>query len=197
MEESPVTAWIRQLREGDPSAAQQLWQRYFPQMVNLARRRLEGAARAVADEEDVALSAFRSFCLGARAGRFPDLMDSDGLWPLLMAITANKSVDLVRHNNRLKRGGPGPVRAEPLSHPLSQIIGADPTPEFAAELSDQLQLLLQRLDATGDSELRRIALLKMDGFSNQEIAEEIGCVRRSVERKLQMIARLWEKDDGS
>lgn len=72
-------------------------------MVVLARRRLEGTARAAADEEDVALSAFRSFCLGAREGRFPQLQDSGSLWPLLMVITANKSVDLTRRNNRLRR----------------------------------------------------------------------------------------------
>jgi hypothetical protein len=77
---------------------------------------------------------------------------------------------------------------------LSDLISREPTPEFAAQISDNLQHLLNVLDGTGDSDLRRIAILKMDGYSNQDIAESVGCVRRSVERKLHLIAGLWEKD---
>ena len=77
---------------------------------------------------------------------------------------------------------------------LSDLISREPTPEFAAQISDNLQHLLKVLDETGDQDLRRIAILKMDGYSNQDIAESVGCVRRSVERKLQLIAGLWEKD---
>lgn len=197
---STVSLWIAQLKTGDAQAAQRLWETYFQRMVQLARQRLEGAPRRVADEEDVALSAFKSFCLGAQAGRFSKLMDADSLWPLLMAITANKSVDLIRENNRQKRGGTGKAHddrsaAIPLHESsLSDLISREPTPEFAAQISDNLQHLLNVLDGTGDSDLRRIAILKMDGYSNQDIAESVGCVRRSVERKLQLIAGLWEKD---
>lgn len=196
---STVSQWIAQLKTGDAHAAQRLWETYFQRMVQLARQRLEGAPRRAADEEDVALSAFKSFCLGAQAGRFSKLMDADSLWPLLMAITANKSVDLIRENNRQKRGGTGNVRDDSAKIPthessLSDLISRQPTPEFAAQISDNLQHLLRVLDATGDRDLRRIAILKMDGYSNQDIAESVGCVRRSVERKLQLIAGLWEKD---
>ncbi|MCA9205898.1 MAG: hypothetical protein KDA59_22745, partial [Planctomycetales bacterium] len=65
-----VAVWIEQLKAGDSQAAQKLWEAYFQQMVDLARRKLEGARRGVADEEDVALSAFKSFCLAARNGKF-------------------------------------------------------------------------------------------------------------------------------
>lgn len=196
---STVSQWIAQLKTGDAHAAQRLWETYFQRMVQLARQRLEGSPRRAADEEDVALSAFKSFCLGAQAGRFSKLMDADSLWPLLMAITANKSVDLIRENNRLKRGGTGKAgddnaKIQAYESSLSDLISRDPTPEFAAQISDNLQHLLKVLDATGDLDLRRIAILKMDGYSNQDIAESVGCVRRSVERKLQLIAGLWEKD---
>jgi RNA polymerase sigma factor (sigma-70 family) len=196
---STVSQWIAQLKTGDAHAAQRLWETYFQRMVQLARQRLEGASRRAADEEDVALSAFKSFCLGAQAGRFSKLMDADSLWPLLMAITANKSVDLIRENNRQKRGGGSKGSgdgAKMTTHEssLSDLISREPTPEFAAQISDNLQHLLKALDATGDPDLRRIAILKMDGYSNQDIAESVGCVRRSVERKLQLIAGLWEKD---
>lgn len=74
-----VTRWIDALQAGDRAAAQRLWERYFPRLVGLARARLQGAPRRAADEEDVALSAFDSFCRCAERGRFPDLVDRESL----------------------------------------------------------------------------------------------------------------------
>lgn len=192
-----VTGWIQRVRAGDSSAVQHLWNDYFQRMVQAARLRLQGASRGAADEEDVALSAFNSFCLGAQAGRFPQLLDSQSLWPLLLVITANKSVDLIRQNNRQRRGG-GLERlsGEALAEALSGLMSREPGPEFTAELTDQLGQLLKGLDASGDPLLRQIALFKLEGFGNDEIAARVGCVRRSVERKLQVIARLWEQSEG-
>ena len=192
-----VTGWIQRVRAGDSSAVQHLWNGYFQRMVLAARQRLQGASRGVADEEDVALSAFNSFCLGARAGRFPQLLDSQSLWPLLLVITANKSVDLIRQNNRQRRGG-GLERlsGEALAEALSGLMSREPSPEFTAELTDQLGQLLKQLDGCGDPLLRQIALFKLEGLGNDEIANRVGCVRRSVERKLQVIARLWEQSEG-
>ena len=101
--EGSVTRWLGALRAGDPAAAQQLWERYFHRLVGLARQRLCGARRRAADEEDVALSAFDSFYRAAEAGRFPQLADRDGLWRLLVTITARKAAHLVRDEGR----GPG------------------------------------------------------------------------------------------
>lgn len=193
-----VTLWIQQLKSGDAAAAQKLWEAYFQRMVDLARRKLEGAKRAAADEEDIALSAFKSFCLAARNGKFPQLTDRGALWPLLMAITVNKSVDLIRHENRRKRGGreeaAEPAGRGPVATTLSDLLSKEPAPEFAAELAEQLDQLLVRLDATGDSDLRQIAIRKLEGYATPQIAEELGCVRRTVERKLLIIERLWGKD---
>lgn len=197
-----VTLWIDQLKAGNSSAAQRLWEVYFQRMVALARRKLEGAPRVVGDEEDVALSAFKSFCLAAREGRFTQLLDSDNLWPLLMAITANKSVDFIRSQNRQKRGGTGkpaeqsdPPAADAGPAPsLSEIISREPAPEFTTELADHLQRLIVRLDATGDADLRQVALLKLDGYTTSEIAERLNCAGRTVERKMRIITRLWGKD---
>ncbi|MCA9018102.1 MAG: hypothetical protein KDA77_22460, partial [Planctomycetaceae bacterium] len=102
--EETVTQWIDQLKTGDAQAAQRLWESYFQEMVEVARRKLRGAPRTMADEEDVALSAFKSFCLGAQNGRFSQITDRQNLWPLLVAITSHKSVDLIRNENRQKRG---------------------------------------------------------------------------------------------
>src|SRR6266403_2686702 len=73
--EASVTRWIDRLKAGDPDAAQKLWERYFRRLVGLARKKLRAAPRRAADEEDVALSAFDSFCRGAGQDRFPQLHD--------------------------------------------------------------------------------------------------------------------------
>src|SRR5262245_685987 len=124
-DEGSITRWIAQLKTGDADAAQALWEKYFRRMVELAQQRLRHAPRRAADEEDVALSAFNSFCTRASAGLFPRLADRDNLWPLLVAITANKCVDLVRRENRQKRRPPPLAGVD-----LDTLLGREPTPEF-------------------------------------------------------------------
>lgn len=193
-----VTLWIEQLKDGDAQAVEKLWGRYFAQLVELARSKLGGTPRAAADEEDVALSAFKSFCFGARRGQFPRLTDRDSLWSLLVGITAHKCVDQIRHENRKKRSVTGHSPDGSLTRrgadPISRIISEEPTPEFAAIMAEQFELLLARLDGADDPDLMQIALAKMVGDSTTEIAARFGCVRRTVERKLLLIRRLWERE---
>ena len=95
-----VTVWLQQLKAGDPNAAKPLWDGYFARLVALARTRLKALPRAAADEEDVALSAFDSFCRGAAEGRFPRLDDRDDHWQVLFVLTTRKAIGLVRHETR-------------------------------------------------------------------------------------------------
>src|SRR4051812_49720034 len=95
-----VTVWIERLQAGDLDAAQPLFDRYYVGLVRLARARLGSFPRRAVDEEDVALSAFDSFCRGAENGRFPQLRDRDNLWRLLVKITARKVIDARRHEAR-------------------------------------------------------------------------------------------------
>lgn len=185
--EGSITRWISRLRSGEEEAAEKLWQAYFARMVQHAGGLLNRAQNRSGDEEDAALSAFKSFCFGARDGRFPQLVDRGNLWPLLVAITSHKCVDLMRHDTRKKRGG-GVL--EPIE--FIDVIDREPTAEFVVQLQDELDRLLTNLDATGDQALRSVALWKLDGMTSTEIAEKLGCVRRTVERKLQLIAEVWE-----
>lgn len=195
------TSWIGQLKGGDPAAAQKLFEAYFQQLCRFAQRKLGSAPRRVADEEDVVLSAFNSFCLGAAQGKFPQLNDRDDLWKLLVTITARKALRQAQHARRQKRGG-GKVRGESAflgaeaseHHGIDQIVGREPTPAFAAELTEEFQRLLDRL---GDETLRRIAVLKMQGYTNQQIAAQLGCALRSVERKLNGIRKIWSSQEGA
>jgi DNA-directed RNA polymerase specialized sigma24 family protein len=193
-----VTRWIGSLKAGDVEAAQALWERYFDGLVRLARTRLRDAPRAAADEEDVALSAFHCLCRGATIGRFPELADRDNLWRLLATIAAQKAVDQQRREGRDKRGGRSRTRGEvdldggdAEADVLAQVVGREPSPEFAAQLDEEYRHQLDRLEDDG---LRRIAIWKMEGYENVEIARRLGCGVRTVERKLGAIRAIWQAD---
>jgi DNA-directed RNA polymerase specialized sigma24 family protein len=195
-----VTHWLHRLGDGDAAAAQPLWDRYFDRLVRLAGQKLRGTPRRMADEEDVALSAFDSFCRGAAHGRFPQLRDRDNLWGLLVLITARKAVNLARYERRKKRDGgrvatdatpPGPAESSVVDGPVDRLIGREPTPEFAALVAEEYRLLLDKLD---DGELRQIAIWKMEGYTNPEIAVRIDRSEPTVERRLKRIRKLWEQD---
>jgi len=101
--ETSINRWLARFKAGDEAAAQQLWERYFRRLVGLARKKLQGVVRREADEEDVALSAFASFCRGVEHGRFPRLDDEDDLWRLLVTITVRKAYQMRLKQGRLKR----------------------------------------------------------------------------------------------
>jgi DNA-directed RNA polymerase specialized sigma24 family protein len=77
---------------------------------------------------------------------------------------------------------------------LEQVVGNEPTPEFAAQFAEEYEGRLQRLNSP---QLRSVAVWKMEGYSNAEIAQKLGCVERSVERKLRLIRDRWAREVGS
>jgi DNA-directed RNA polymerase specialized sigma24 family protein len=196
--EGSVSRWIELLKAGDYAAAQPLWERYFHRLVGLARTKLPDGRRRAADEEDVTLSAFDSFCRGAAAGRFPQLADRDDLWRLLVTLTARKAFDQVRDEHRLKRGGGAVLGQSALNAAggggdaeFERFVGREPTPESAAMVAEECRRLLARLKT---DELRTIAVWKMEGYTNDEIAAKLDCAPTTVERKLQRIRAQWDEE---
>ncbi len=197
MVEDDITHWVSQLAQGDSLAAQNIWDRYYEKLVYSARKKLGDRPLPAADEEDVALSAFHSFCRGAAAGRFPQLNDRHDLWKLLVTITARKAVAHLRREHAQKRGG-GAVRGEsafitedaaPGCGGIDQVLGREPTPEFAVQVAEQCELMIGMLD---DQSLRVVALLKLESYTNEEIARTLDCALGTVERKLSRIRKRWE-----
>jgi RNA polymerase sigma factor (sigma-70 family) len=194
-----VTYWLRRLKAHDQVAVQKLWEGYFQRMVWLARKKLHSAPRSAEDEEDVALSAFDNFCRGVQQGRFPRLDDRDDLWQVLVMITARKARNLVKHERRMKRGA-GKVHHESALSPgqspsqapvFANLIGREPDPEFVAQMAEECRRLLQKLE---DPDLRTVAVWKMEGHSNQEVAAKLCRSRVTVERKLRLIRETWEQE---
>jgi DNA-directed RNA polymerase specialized sigma24 family protein len=194
------TSLLHRLKTGgDASAAQQVWERYFHRLAGLAREKMLARHRRAADEEDVALSALDSFFRGAALGRFARLDDRDDLWQVLVLLTERKLIDRLRREQARKRGG-GKVRGDSVflhrdeaAAGLDELAGAEPAPELVAAFAEECQRLFDLLD---DPELRLVALLKSEGFTNEEIARSLDRVPRSIARKLQTIRRIWEASDG-
>jgi DNA-directed RNA polymerase specialized sigma24 family protein len=191
-----IASWLLGARAGDEAAAQQLWERYFRRLVQLAREKLPAHARRAFDEEDVAHSAMRCFLNAVAQDRYPQLADRHGLWNLLVVITARKAKAYLRRQQRAKRGF-GQVQGETAflsphaeAAGIDQVLGTEPTPEFAAQVAEECQRLLELL---GDATLRQIALLRMQSFTVEEIATKLDSTKRTIERRLQIIRKTWEQ----
>jgi DNA-directed RNA polymerase specialized sigma24 family protein len=180
--EGSETRWLTALKGGDAAAAQPLWERYHRRLVALAREKLRSSRRREADEEDVVQGAFHSFFQGLARGRFPQLTDRDNLWRLLVVITARKALDQLARERSKRQGGDtlqdhsriSPGQSDWDESAIEQIVGSEPTPEFAAQVAEQYQRLLGRLN---DDTLCQVALWKMEGLTNDEVAERLDCSR--------------------
>jgi len=199
-----MTCWIQRLGNGDSQAAEHLWEAYFGKLVQLARRKLEGVALRSADEEDIALSAMYSFYRGMKEHKFSWVVDRNDLWKLLVTITARKACGQKRQHFTQKRGG-GRVQGESffehgksdgddLGDGIAAVLGREPTPEIAAGVAETCQNMLDKL---GDERLREIAVMTLEGATATDIAEKLGCVRRTIERKLERIREIWAKEYGT
>lgn len=200
-----VTQWLADLKVGEDRqggdellAQQQLWNRYFNRLVALARMKLGNAPRAAEDEEDVALSALESLFHGVANERFPKLDDRSNLWSLLAKITACKAINQRDRQLAKKRGGGKPALR--LGSPLEsaaapfELIDQELGPDFLVAMQEECQRLMGSLE---DQTLEKIAARKLEGYSNAEIAKELGVVERTVERKLALIRARWLPEAGA
>ena len=196
--EGSVTIHLGKLKKGDQAAARPLWERYFPWLVGLARRKLQSKPSGPADAEDVALGAFAKFCQSAEQGRLPEVRNRNELWRLLVTLTVRMAIDEVRRERRQKRGGtaraaechmPGAMLASEL--PAELVASREAPPDFAAQVAEACERLLGGLE---DEDLKAIVVWKSEGCTNEEIAARLGVVLRTVERKLHLIRERWTAD---
>jgi RNA polymerase sigma factor (sigma-70 family) len=193
-EPGSVSEWIEELRAGESGAATRLWDRFYGHLLRIARRRLNGSSRRVADEEDLVSAAFESFFARMQNGQFPDLHGRAALWALLVTITDRKAVNCVRRHLSVKRGG-GRVRHESNFIPaqeldrdalLAGVEGGTPSPDRIATMSE----LVERLD----DDLRQIVGMKLDGFTNEEIAQRVNRSVATIERRLRLLRDEWTEE---
>jgi DNA-directed RNA polymerase specialized sigma24 family protein len=193
-----VTIWIEGIKAGDNADIQRLWDRYFRRLSRLAGARLPASCRRAFDEEDVALSAFRSFCERAGQGEFPRMNDREDLWRLMATITVRKALGKMRHQTRQKRGG-GHVLGESAltageDRPrdgLAEVLGEEPTPDAVAQFAEDYERLLAKLV---DPELLKVAVRRLEGQTTREIAAASKVSTKTIERKLKLIRTIWSQE---
>ncbi len=196
-----VTIWLAWAQKGDNHAASVLWDGYFERLVAAARQYLKQQQKRVADEEDIALSAMNSFFVAAKAGNFPQLRDRTDLWRLLLTITSRKALAKQRRDFALKRQDArhvdacGGAAADSSALALDQLLADhEPLPDEAAAFAEEVRWQLSQLP---DDELRQIVTLRLEGYTNREIADRMNTYERRIERKLIVIRQHWlEESEG-
>jgi RNA polymerase sigma factor (sigma-70 family) len=183
--------------DSSDEAARQLWERYLPRLLTLARRHLDRRIRGVHDEGDVVQSMGRSFFGRLRRGEF-DLADRDALWALLVTITRRKALNAAdRHfaaRRDVRRVRPLATSEESGSDAPQQVFASKPDEPTSLEADLLNEALECRLRDLKDPELRQVAMMKLEGYSNREIGEALKFGGRTVERKLNLIRKRWEAD---
>ncbi len=197
-----ISLLIRRIEAGDAESASELWKYCFTRLHAYCQRKLPSNLCRILDEEDLALSAFKSFCLGAQDGKFGPIDGRDEFWKLMYCIAARKARVSVRYQQALKRGG-GQVRGESVfldgtspyqnsesaARGIEQVAQENACPVSIEAFLTDCEELFEQLDT---NELRMIAMMRVEGYSVDEIADRIGCAKRSVERRLNLIRQIWK-----
>jgi DNA-directed RNA polymerase specialized sigma24 family protein len=184
-----ITRFMRDLEASDQprrdDAAHELWEYFFADLVCFARRRLRSmnAATGPADEEDAAERAFTKVCRAIERGRLR-LEHRVDLHKILRTATAREVLNL---HYQAKR----PSGTTSDEFVLSQIPDSTHNPETVLLALDACQRLIGLLD--GDA-LRRVALWKLAGWTNEAIRVQLGCSLATVERALARIREIWRRE---
>ncbi|HUG68923.1 MAG TPA: sigma-70 family RNA polymerase sigma factor [Pirellulaceae bacterium] len=181
-----ITQWIQQLPTGDEVALQKLHARLWPQLIARARKRMQHAPLRMVDEEDVVQSAFWDFYQAVQQGGVPRLENRENLLALLTTMISHKAINHIKHQLTQKRGGGklqhGSVfewlEQQDDKQPIDEVMLADTYDHFLAALPDQL---------------RPFSELYLAGYTHQEIADQLGCVSRTSERKVALAIEHWRQ----
>jgi RNA polymerase sigma factor (sigma-70 family) len=184
-------ALLERYRQGDDTAAEELFSRYFQRLTSLARSRLSPRLARRTDPEDIVLSVYRSFFIDARAGRFT-LSRGGDLWRLLASITKHKLLRQARFHGADCRSVDRESSLDGAETGYVFIDGCEPSPGDAAALADELEYVFLKLDAFG----KRVLELRLQGAQLSEIAEETGRSERTVRRTLGRIREILAEQLG-
>ena len=171
------------------SVSEKLWNKYFERLLRFATRQMRGMPKIASDEEDVTLSVLKSVCLNLRE-QSNIQVDSSGIWCLLVLICKRKIANQYAYQLRGKRDA---SRSESLSQNpalLEELQADEIQPQRLIEINESLESLFAALEK---EPLKQIALAKVQGYTNQEIANQRNCSLSTVERKLRVIREIWSQ----
>ncbi len=182
-----------------PGDAEVIWQDFFPKLLRVAKRRMGAISTRAVDEEDVALSAIKSYFRGLEAGRFEQIKTADELWNLLVTILGRKITAERRRQLAQKRSGrdarsnsvpSGRNPAGEQFNDVTEVMDNNQLPESTEQVIRVCEDLLLQLP---NDKLRQTAILRMEGYTHEEIAQQVGgSVARSKQR-VRLIREIWSK----
>jgi RNA polymerase sigma-70 factor (ECF subfamily) len=178
---------LTRVRAGDQDATTQIFERFAHRLLALARSRLDGLTRQKIDPDDVLQSVFRSFFTRLADDQW-DLDNWDSLWGLLALITVRKCGHRVEYFRAACRDIHREVSARAVtdsSAPGLEPPASDPTPSAVVMLAETVENLLGHLEVRD----RRIVELSLQGHTNSEIGNVVGCTERTVYRVLERVRK--------
>jgi RNA polymerase sigma factor (sigma-70 family) len=187
-----IPQWLQQLQQGDAAAMQRLWDGFYERLHAAVERQLEFVSPQLVEGEDVVVSVFESVWDAVQGGRLNRVADVDELLWVLLAMTRRKCIDHLRRSRANRRGGgKHPISLDGPAQCFAQIVADEPDPQYLAALNDQYQAILQQLN---DATLRQITVLKIEGFRNDEIAQQLSVAESTVNRKLRIIREIFHQE---
>lgn len=180
-------------RAGDEAAARRLFDSYVDRLVALARRRISQRLASRLDPEDIVQSVFRTFFGRLKKGQFC-IEDQDDLCKLLVRITVHKSLQQVAFHKAAKRDpNQETCQGDQSQERLQELLARDPSPEEAVAFVDHLEQFLNRLRP----QERQILEMRLQGYSNDEIAQKLDIYDRKIRRVIERIRGLAEQEGFS
>lgn len=199
------TVLLEMMRSSDAqerlNAEAGLWEQFVHNIRHMARKRMPVGGLPIADDEDVAISVFRVFFDGIKSGRFEGVRSKSQTQALLNRLTADKTIDLIRFHQAKCRCPrlPRSMEIDENGNRQDSVAFVQSIPDDVVDIRQQTASTKSEwrdeasrmIDALSESTLKTIAVMRFLGYSNDEIAEKLGCVTRTVERKLNVIRRIW------
>ncbi len=195
-----VTRWIPGLKHGNQEAQAWVLARYYQRVLRQADERLGRTPRRAHDEEDVASEVFQQFLQQAQSNGFRQLEDRTDLEGILLLLTQRRATDLFRKTvarrkfevgeSALGNAINGPANGPLDAQSCERSIDAEGT--LTRELAETIRGLFHSIECQ-ELKLEQIAILRLQGYSADEIADQVGELRRTVYRRLELIRDRWQE----
>lgn len=181
-EQSEPTASDRSLlvrfKEGNQDAATELYVRYANRLQALAKAQTGEQLATRFDPEDVVQSVFRTFFRRAVEQGY-QVPAGEELWQLLLVLALNKIRSLAKYHRAQKRD------VGRTDHPTQ----LENSPKALADdqnmAYETMRIVVGDLVASLPAPQDRIVQLRIEGYEIDQIAEQIGRSKRTIERTLQ------------
>jgi RNA polymerase sigma factor (sigma-70 family) len=204
-----TTIIVNKIAAGDRIALEEFVHRYNRKMVRMASRYMRRlrAHLVTCDAEDAVNDTLIKLYRRALEGELPCVESSIKFWKMFFSMLKVEIRGALDRDAATKRGGPGVRRSRSQRRPgdtpddsprlrrdgfrldylsVDEIYSLLPPRHDLALIQIEIEEFLQHL---GDPITRRIATLKLESYTNEQIAELLEYNERTIERRLTFIRK--------